>query len=738
MVSHNQVIDLHPVDFEFSADRSYLLIKTLSQRVWRRSSFGSYALVKMGGDGRPAPGPPVPLLPQGVEAGGDDLHQYLRFVSWAPVGNALAYVDYENNLHYRPAAEAADIQLTSSGVESVVYNGIPDWVNEEEVFEDNRALYWSPDGQRLVYGVFNDTAVEVVRLPRYGNWREDTLNRQGYPFLQYFLFDDFRYPKAGAVNPSVTVWCAEVGPPGPSADRPVRQYILPPPRSLATTEYHFTLVTWASNTTVAVNWMNRVQNLTAINLCEVGSENTAGKDPECNEVFVMEQRDGWVDYLFKVVFNRYKFTKRFLTIMPAATMRHRYRQLFLVDLENNSRTLLTRAEAEVTEILLWTQDDMVYYVATSENKPGSRHLYRLELGQPEPTCLTCLHHAVAGGVMTPTGGGNTHPVLPDRAACDFVSVTMSPGGSYYSMDCKGPDVPYSCVHHTATNTLASVWTDNRFLAARYSLLDAPTVRYLSVPVPGSDQEAQVVVFLPSAAAASGGRSSKKFPLLVDVYGGPGFQKVDQQWGGWSYGTYLASAQGVIYAMIDPRGSGFQGDAWQHAIYRNFGTLEVTDTLHVTERLQHDHLAGLVDEQRTAIWGWSYGGFLSLSALTQDMTGVFACGASVAPVVRWELYDTLYTERYMSTPADNPAGYNASTPLWGLGRLKGKKYLVIHGTHDDNVHYQQSMLLAAALEEKDVLFRQQSYPDQDHGIGDYRRHLYHTLTQFLMEDCFKKA
>ena len=104
----------------------------------------------------------------------------------------------------------------------------------------------------------------------------------------------------------------------------------------------------------------------------------------------------------------------------------------------------------------------------------------------------------------------------------------------------------------------------------------------------------------------------------------------------------------------------------------------------------------------------------------------------------DYYDTLYTERYMSTPADNPAGYNASTPLWGLGRLKGKKYLVIHGTHDDNVHYQQSMLLAAALEEKDVLFRQQSYPDQDHGIGDYRRHLYHTLTQFLMEDCFKKA
>jgi hypothetical protein len=100
-VSHNQILDLHPVDFEFSADRSYLLIKTSSQRVWRRSSFGSYALVRIGADGRPGAGTPVPLLPTGVEAGSEDLNQYLRYVSWAPQGNALAYVDYDNNLHYR-------------------------------------------------------------------------------------------------------------------------------------------------------------------------------------------------------------------------------------------------------------------------------------------------------------------------------------------------------------------------------------------------------------------------------------------------------------------------------------------------------------------------------------------------------------------------------------------------------------------------------------------------------------
>merc|ERR1719244_59792 len=144
---------------------------------------------------------------------------------------------------------------------------------------------------------------------------------------------------------------------------------------------------------------------------------------------------------------------------------------------------------------------------------------------------------------------------------------------------------------------------------------------------------------------------KKWPMLVEVYGGPGFQKVDKQWQGYGYPAYVASSLGIVYAVIDPRGSGFQGDAWRHAVYRNFGSVEVSDTISVAKYLQEN--IDYIDAAETAIWGWSYGGFLSLSALTKDTSGVFKCGASVAPVVKWELYDTIYTERYMSTPHDNP-------------------------------------------------------------------------------------
>jgi dipeptidyl-peptidase-4 len=130
--------------------------------------------------------------------------------------------------------------------------------------------------------------------------------------------------------------------------------------------------------------------------------------------------------------------------------------------------------------------------------------------------------------------------------------------------------------------------------------------------------------------------------------------------------------------------------------------------------------------------------LSLSTLISDTQNIFKCAASVAPVTDWTLYDTYYTERYMGLLDNNIHGYNRARVFDRLNNIKkyNKKYFVAHGTHDDNVHFQQSMLLSAALEEKDILFRQHAYPDQDHGIGAYHQHLYHTLTDFFQNDCFR--
>ena len=577
----------------------------------------------------------------------------------------------------------------------MVYNGIPDWVSEEEVFEDNKALWWSPDGGKLVYGVFNDTLVSSVTLPRYGSWHSQKLDGQGYPYFQYPVMQTIKYPKSGTTNPTVSLWVASLGPPG--TDSQVRQERLRGPASLRGAEHHFTDLAWRDNTSLSVIWMNRIQNMSAIAQCEVQDTTT------CAEVFNLPMRDGWVDYKFVVKHNKYRAGRRFLAILPAGNMRFRYRQLYVVD--GNSRTQLTRQESEVTEVVEWLEDDTVYYVGTGEREPGSRHLYRLKVGQEGSQCLTC------------------------NSTCQYARVTFSSRGSYYSLECKGPTIPATTLFRTSDNTAVIRWTENLGLAKVVKKKQLPTIEYLTVPVPGSEQEAQVMMFLPPHFD-----KKRKLPLIIDVYGGPGFQKVDKQWHMYDYAAYMAGAHDVIYAVIDPRGSGYQGDAWRHSVYRNFGSVEVEDTISVTKYLQSQ--LAYVDHTKTAIWGWSYGGYLSLSVLTKDTDKVFSCGASVAPVVRWELYDTIYTERYMSTPEDNPVGYNSSTPLWRIKNLKHKKYYLIHGTHDDNVHYQQSMMLSAALEEADVLFRQQTYPDQDHSIGDYTKHLYHSLTTFFTQECFQ--
>ena len=299
------------------------------------------------------------------------------------------------------------------------------------------------------------------------------------------------------------------------------------------------------------------------------------------------------------------------------------------------------------------------------------------------------------------------------------------------MTCEGPDIPWACIHHTKSGHLVSVYEDNSAMQTKVAQYSLPSIKKMTVPVSGSDQKAHVKLFYPPNFDPS-----RKYPMVVYVYGGPGSQSVDDQWKLNSYQTYLSGTHEVIYAIIDPMGSGYQGDDWLFSVYKGFGTVEVKSTIEVTKYLQDtlDH----VDATRTGIWGWSYGGYLSLSVLIQDVSGVFKCGGSVAPVTDWTLYDTYYTERYMGLLTDNEEGYTKSRVLEKLLNLKTgrKKFLVMHGTRDDNVHLQQSMLLAAALERYDILFRQQLYPDQDHSIPSYHQHLYHTITDFFVNDCFR--
>ncbi|XP_071447792.1 prolyl endopeptidase FAP isoform X1 [Hetaerina americana] len=364
------------------------------------------------------------------------------------------------------------------------------------------------------------------------------------------------------------------------------------------------------------------------------------------------------------------------------------------------------------------------------------------------------------------------PVSPTWKPCLYHTALFSPGLAFFVLECLGPGVPTSHLYATrrpatlstgqhglyggeggcsaleeedseesggmggalgevGRPVLLSLLQDNAKLQQRLSRLALPQVKTFPVQISGG-YHAQVRLHLPPGLRED---EITRYPLVVQVYGGPGTQLVTERWRlDWS--AYLASSRDIIVAQIDGRGSGGQGLRLVHEVYHRLGSVEVEDQLEVTEYLR-DSLH-FVDGRRVAVWGWSYGGFVAAMALSRPGQGVFRCGISVAPVTNWKLYDSAYAERYMGLPnvTGNYKGYEEADVTRRAEHFRDKMFYVVHGTADDNVHLQQSMALARALTAKGVLFRQQVYPDESHGLTGVRRHLYRSMAHFL-DDCFRR-
>lgn len=225
-------------------------------------------------------------------------------------------------------------------------------------------------------------------------------------------------------------------------------------------------------------------------------------------------------------------------------------------------------------------------------------------------------------------------------------------------------------------------------------------------------------------------SSKKYPVLMFLYGGPGSQQVTNNFGGRDYFWYqMLANEGYWIVCVDNRGTGGQGRDFTKCTYLQLGKYETEDQIASAKALA---LNPNVDASRIGIWGWSYGGFMAAHCITQGAE-VFKSAISVAPVSNWRFYDNIYTERYMRTPAENAEGYDANSPLSHVSKLRGN-YLLIHGTGDDNVHVQNSMRLAEGLIQENKDFEYMVYPDKNHGIfgGMTRVHLYTKMTKFWRE------
>ena len=226
-------------------------------------------------------------------------------------------------------------------------------------------------------------------------------------------------------------------------------------------------------------------------------------------------------------------------------------------------------------------------------------------------------------------------------------------------------------------------------------------------------------------------STRKYPVFMTVYGGPGHNTVENAWEGSNYLWYQMLAQkGYIVVSVDNRGTGNRGEAFKKSTYKQLGKLETEDQMEAAIYLASQ---SYVDAARIGIQGWSYGGYMSSLCITKG-ADLFKMAIAVAPVTNWRFYDSIYTERFMQTPAENQLGYDDNSPINHVSRLKGK-YLLIHGTADDNVHFQNSVEMVAALVKANKQFDMFMYPDKNHGIygGNTRLHLYGMMTDYILEN-----
>ncbi len=222
---------------------------------------------------------------------------------------------------------------------------------------------------------------------------------------------------------------------------------------------------------------------------------------------------------------------------------------------------------------------------------------------------------------------------------------------------------------------------------------------------------------------------KKYPVLMYQYSGPGVQTVTNSWNGFNdYWYYMLAAKGYIVVSVDGRGTGGRGSDFTKVTYKELGKYETIDQIEAAKELGK---RAYIDADRIGIWGWSFGGFTSANCILKG-NDVFSMAIAVAPVTSWRFYDTVYTERYMQTPQENPKGYDDNSPLYFADQLKGK-FLLVHGTGDDNVHVQNSMRMINAMIKADVPFDSEFYPDRTHGIyrgKNTRLHLYQRITDFI--------
>lgn len=483
----------------------------------------------------------------------------------------------------------------------------------------------------------------------------------------------FKYPKAGESNSIVQVFIAD-------AQKGGCKFI----DLNSDADQYIPRIKWTKNPNVlSIQRLNRLQNKWELLMVEGTNV----------QVSLEETNPRYVDITDDLFFLSDK------KHMIVSSERDGYKHLYFHKVDGPQIFQITSGDWEVDQVLgIDEKNELIYYTSTEVN-PTERHIYSIDFQGKKKLRLT-----------TESGWHSA------QFSTDFTLALHN--------------------YHTATqphvfNIKDKNWEtqrvveDNEDFKVRNNQFIMGDISFDQLSV--NDNDLNYWMIKPASF-----NDSTKYPLLMYVYGGPGSQTVKNSFGWSNYYWYqmLANKYNIIIASVDNRGTGARGADFKKMTYRQLGKYETEDQIAAAKSLGQ---LSFIDKNRMGIWGWSYGGYMSSLALAKG-NDVFKMAIAVAPVTNWRYYDNIYTERYMGLPQDNGAGYDDNSPINFVRDIKGK-YLIVHGTGDDNVHFQNSVMMVNELIKNNIPFDSEFYPNKNHSIygGATRYHLYNKMTNFILEN-----
>lgn len=654
------------------------LVRTEVRRQFRHSTLSHIWLYY------PQEGSFKPLTPPGVEEG---TLSKIHFASFSPDGYKIVY-SFSHDLYLLDLNSMKTTRITTSGAASVL-NGKSDWVYEEEVAQADKMLWWSPDLRNLVFAVINDTQVERYNIDYYIKDTNDVAleisdKKRADKVNQYPVHSFINYPKPGTSNPMLQLVHYSVEKSETTFIESVEDDVVGPDFLL-----HESL--WLDNENLLMRVTDRTSS---VQLKKLFTPNTS---PKARLISTSNSSDfgGWFEPQGSILPIQVKGVTK-------------YFERVVVD--------------NLVQLALFDQPDAV--------KPA--RVYG-PVSLQSPLRFDAFENCVYGLFGTNLNTTFASVSLDDGLKTDFfsdgkISINLSPDAQFVDLKYEGPGTPDQTIINMAVQDKNAISQADFKSVGLHSVLkltqdvNLPTRIRRTVKVGKEKVQLNIIEILPPNFKAS-----DKHPLLVHAYGSPGSTTVDE---GFlvDFQDIVSSQLNAVVLIIDPRGTG--SDDWSMKSLANgkIGFWEPRDI--VTVAKDYIQKNKYIDADKTAIWGWSYGGFTALKTMEYDKGQVIKFGMAVAPVTNWMFYDSAYTERYMNLPTDNE-NYGKTAIIKDYGSFKLiKRFLLMHGTADDNVHIQHSYWLMdhfdrESVENYDVHF----FPDSDHSI------YYHNANSIIYDKLF---